>query len=43
VNGQESPQASVLLTESNILLLWRFEWKRFRAVLGHILSPVWVF
>jgi len=39
VNGQKSPQASVLLAESNILLLWRFEWKRFRAVLGQALSP----
>jgi hypothetical protein len=29
VNRQKSPEASILLAEANVLLLWRFEWKRF--------------
>jgi hypothetical protein len=28
VNRQKPPQASILLAETNIFLLWRFEWKR---------------
>ena len=28
VNRQEPPQASILLAETNIFLLWRLEWKR---------------
>jgi len=27
VNRQEPPQASILVAETNIFLLWRFEWK----------------
>jgi hypothetical protein len=33
--GLAPPQASVFLPEANIFLLWRLEWKRFRALLGH--------
>jgi hypothetical protein len=28
VNCQKPPQASILFAETNILLLWGFEWKR---------------
>jgi hypothetical protein len=29
VNRQKPPEASILLAEANVLLLWRFEWRRF--------------
>jgi hypothetical protein len=29
VNRQKPTQASILLAETNVFLLWRFEWKRF--------------
>jgi hypothetical protein len=29
VNRKKPPEASILLAEANVLLLWRFEWKRF--------------
>jgi hypothetical protein len=29
VDRQKPPEASILLAETNIFLLWRFEWKRF--------------
>jgi hypothetical protein len=28
VNREKAPQAGILLAETNVLLLWRFEWKR---------------
>src|ERR1019366_6047594 len=34
-NRQELPQASIFLPETNIFLLCRLEWKRFRTLLGH--------
>jgi hypothetical protein len=29
VNRQKPPEASILLAEADVFLLWRFEWKRF--------------
>src|ERR1017187_9727183 len=36
---QKPPEASIFLAETNVLLLCKFEWKRFRTVLSHNGAP----